>query len=166
MDKQREIKFRLRIDNKVVGYEKWYRSKKQTKDDKTGAKAQWLYSKDDKYWNPKYIEHDEKDQYTGLKDKNGKEIYGGDILRLVDDNGKTFDSTVRWINWDSSFRLVELKNWDKDIGTDLLIEPVGQHLAIQKVIGNIYENPEKENNKTKINDDIYGGSSYPLQRVK
>jgi len=61
-------------------------------------------------------------QYTGLKDKNGGEIFEGDVLKATD----------------GSLRVVEFVNgafypfWSRDEFIDCLCE----------VIGNIYENPE------------------------
>lgn len=72
-------------------------------------------------------------QYTGLKDKNGKEIYEGDIIS----RGK-YNFEVVWN---------ERKGWygidDFDNGLTVL----AQHLDYVEVIGNIYENLEllKEN---------------------
>jgi len=72
-------------------------------------------------------------QYTGLKDRNGKEIYEGDIL-------VTLGLTTRKVEWNeeySSFGLSE-KIDDK-------IKVIGIHKQLaekSEVIGNIYENPE------------------------
>jgi hypothetical protein len=73
-------------------------------------------------------------QYTGLKDKNGKEIYDGDILDCEDRICK-----VVWHNqagqWDSDF--IKYKGVLKSNGIDNVSF---KYRAV--VIGNIYENPE------------------------
>jgi uncharacterized phage protein (TIGR01671 family) len=76
-------------------------------------------------------------QYTGLKDKNGKEIYEGDVVSAHGTLG-----VVTWVN--------ELALWDLDViinGEHGSMTVYSQQNAngynIQReVIGNIYENPE------------------------
>lgn len=68
-------------------------------------------------------------QSTGLKDKNGTEIYEGDIIK------NSYDEiyTVKW--FDAAFLLEEKYNGGFDYH-ELYLEDN------KKVIGNIYENPE------------------------
>jgi len=78
-------------------------------------------------------------QFTGLKDKNGKEIYEGDVFREVyDDEGKTieFVSVVKWDSSSASFFAGEPKQHFAEL-CDL--DEIANEF---EVIGNIHENPE------------------------
>lgn len=80
-------------------------------------------------------------QYTGLKDKNGVEIYEGDILsRTVYKDWKSCD-VVFFSEKEARYKLLH----NNEIGKEkYFVEDIGEF----EVIGNIYENPELlENNK-------------------
>jgi uncharacterized phage protein (TIGR01671 family) len=72
-------------------------------------------------------------QFTGLHDKNGKEIYEGDILRT--DAEKEYISAVAYEQ--AGFKVDSYS--DKDVCEHL--ENIAPHHSAE-VIGNIYENPE------------------------
>jgi len=131
---QRQLKFRLRIDEKVVGYEKWYAGKRAHISDPVGADPQWLYSEDDKYWNPARIFHNKKDEWTGLKDKNGKEIYEGDIISKPRMGAK---AQAKWGNYKHIVQWGDIDGEGGIYGVGFPVFSDGY-----EVIGNIYENPE------------------------
>ena len=103
----------------------------------------WIYSKsidycelDDKYYMLTGEISDGEDawtgicyvgQYTGIKDKNGKEIYEGDIVRLPEDEDYKYYSIIY-----SKNRLGFTLSNGCGFGLSYGIE----------VVGNIYENPE------------------------
>jgi uncharacterized phage protein (TIGR01671 family) len=86
-------------------------------------------------------------QYTGLKDKNGKEIYEGDILRTMDCSipyAPVILQAVKYMPHLGSFVLYTSIN--KDTEWDEMIHQAVTdrycNLADSEIIGNIYENPE------------------------
>ena len=79
-------------------------------------------------------------QYTGLKDKNGKEIYDGDIMR---------NSPARWeiVFNKGCFCHKCLGYYDERDNYTIVKSQPEIHLALRalrgaEIIGNIYENPE------------------------
>jgi|GEM_PF-281559 len=154
----REIKFRLRIGNEIVGYEQWYIG--------DGSNSHWEYLKiNDIVWRPTYIYHTKKDQFIGLLDKNGKEIYEGDIVKwqphTIEEMNELFydepesqrDEIVPsfgYVIWKEAGFVIETINegYEKfkegDIFELNFYGYEGKEFSWHnlEVIGNIYENPE------------------------
>jgi hypothetical protein len=128
---KREIRFRVwDTKNKIMVTDKNW---EQYKNNSTLG---YEYCKDE--WYPVYqvlemifpviSDQFEKMQFTGLKDKNGNEIYEGDVLSIND-----FSCPVTFS--DGCFQLKSSPNQ----GTSPL---TGERASRLKVIGNIYQHPE------------------------
>lgn len=141
----REIKFRLRDrHNKIVGYEKWHEGCWHPDNPNKGfsldsgyweAQPCWLYSIDGDRWTPEPIHHRRKDLFTGLHDKNGKEIFEGDIVR------------ISWTSYAAQYEeVVREVKWNGNGYGNVFDEGNSPKYAIE-VIGNVFENGDLINGK-------------------
>ncbi len=69
-------------------------------------------------------------QFTGLLDKNNKEIYEGDILQYKSRDPKFSKTLVRWTRE------------EEDNHPGFVVSDSSSHYGKPEIIGNIFENPE------------------------
>ena len=137
----RDLKFRLRdIDDKILGYEH----------QRDGRLFYTLRGVNHWFEGFKFLNQVKyRDQFTGLLDKNGKEIYEGDIIRSREDgnlevifkDGKFCVEVLRPWHTDGVDEIQE-EYFELDHNNDVFIFDDGNWDTCLEVIGNIYENQE------------------------
>lgn len=95
-----------------------------------------------------FIDKNSIGQHTGLFDKQGVEIYEGDLLQSFYDDGEIHE--VIWHEESASFRVATYMDnlWGGSFAELFFMDDI--HENCNKIIGNIYENSNLLDNSTKI----------------
>lgn len=142
----REILFRGKLDERI---DEWIEGSFHRDEDTNICEIAYRYYKKENetkagIWVYGVVDPETVGQYTGLKDKNGKKIFEGDIVRCYDrnlDNKFTavveFGNTNGAYNWGFQLRPITKTSFNTDILLWVEMEETG---AFIEVIGNIHDN--------------------------
>lgn len=134
----REIKFRGKSIEGLMGTKKHFvygGYVKRNNKDKDKEKVYIVqYDSEIQYIDFTKVDPKTVGQYTNLKDKNGKEIYEGDILKVKFD-GETINLYVKYDTDMGEYLLVNEKEWEDSLYGCMCFNEV-------EVVGNIYDNKD------------------------
>ena len=144
MKNNREIKFRVIWNNEVYGYEALNDGLWQNR------LANATFLKDECWFKGVFVFGGKnlktviRNQFTGLKDKNNKEIYEGDILNVYDFRLSRKPITKVVIKWlDGGLHAFMKLNDEYPIEEGYTLNhEIGNTHEFNEIIGNIFENPK------------------------
>lgn len=85
-------------------------------------------------------------QFTGLKDKNGKEIYEGDIVSFLGRfQEEPFEELVGLVNYSEYIAAFAIQRSAGHFPSNYWYFFIESYVKDVEIIGNIYENPELRN---------------------